>query len=253
MAGLLEGKIALITGGSTGIGRATAQIFAREGAKVAVADVNVEGAQETVQLITDAGGEAIFIKTDVSQAADTEAMVKKVVETYGRLDCAFNNAGIEGELQPTQDYAEATWDRVMGINLKGVWLSMKAEIQQMLSQGGGAIVNTASAAGLVAVPAMSAYVAAKHGVVGLTKTAALEYAKSGLRVNAVCPGGVDTPMLKRVFSNNPQFAETAAAAEPVGRLAQPAEIGEAVAWLCSEAASFVTGHPMAVDGGMVAQ
>ena len=253
MAGLLEGKVALITGGSTGIGRATAQIFAREGAKVAVADVNVEGAEETVKLIKDAGGEAIFIKTDVSQTADAEAMVKKVVETYGRLDCAFNNAGIEGELQPTQDYAEATWDRVVGINLKGVWLSMKAEIQQMLSQGGGAIVNTASAAGLVAVPAMSAYVAAKHGVVGLTKTAALEYAKSGIRVNAVCPGGVDTPMVKRVFSNNPQFAEAAASAEPVGRLAQPAEIGEAVAWLCSEAASFVTGHPMAVDGGMVAQ
>lgn len=253
MAGLLDGKVALITGGSTGIGRATAQIFAREGAKVAVADVNIEGAEETVRLIKDAGGDAIFIKTDVSQAADAEAMVKKVVETYGRLDCAFNNAGIEGDLQPTQDYAEATWDRVMGINLKGVWLSMKGEIQQMLSQGGGAIVNTASVAGLVAVPAMSAYVAAKHGVVGLTKTAALEYAKAGIRVNAVCPGGVDTPMVKRVFGNNPQFAEAAVAAEPVGRLAQPAEIGEAVVWLCSEAASFVTGHPMAVDGGVVAQ
>ncbi len=253
MAGLLDGKVALITGGSTGIGRATAQIFAREGATIAVADVNVEGAEETVRLIQDAGGEAVFIKTDVSQAADAEAMVKQVVETYGRLDCAFNNAGIEGDLQPTQDYAEATWDRVLNINLKGVWLSMKAEIQQMLSQGGGAIVNTASVAGLVAVPAMSAYVAAKHGVVGLTKTAALEYAKAGIRVNAVCPGGVDTPMLKRVFGNNPQFAEAAVAAEPVGRLAQPAEIGEAVVWLCSEAASFVTGHPMAVDGGMLAQ
>lgn len=253
MAGLLDGKVALITGGSTGIGRATAQIFAREGAQVGVADVNAEGAEETVRLIQAAGGAALFIRADVSQAADTEAMVRTVVETYGRLDCAFNNAGIEGEMQSTQDYSEAVWERVMGINLKGVWLSMKAEIQHMLGHGGGAIVNTASAAGLVAVPSLSAYVAAKHGVVGLTKTAALEYAKAGIRVNAVCPGGVDTPMVQRVFGSNQELAEAAIASEPVGRLAQPAEIGEAVAWLCSDAASFVTGHPMAVDGGMVAQ
>ena len=253
MAGLLDGKVALITGASTGIGRATAQVFAREGAKVAVADINVEGAEETLRLIKDAGGEAIFIQTDVSKAADTEAMVKQVVETYGRLDCAFNNAGIEGDFVPTPDYPEATWDRVIGINLKGVWLSMKAEIQQMLSQGGGAIVNTASVAGLQGIPAGSAYVAAKHGVVGLTKTAALEYAKAGIRVNAVCPGAVETPMLKRAFEKVPEMAEGINAAEPVGRMAQPSEIGEAVAWLCSEAASFVTGHPMAVDGGYVAQ
>ena len=253
MAGLLDGKVALITGGSTGIGRATAQIFAREGAKVGVADVNAEGAEETVRLIQAAGGAALFIRADVSRAADTEAMVRTVVETYGRLDCAFNNAGIEGEMQSTQDYSEAVWERVMGINLKGVWLSMKAEIQHMLGHGGGAIVNTASAAGLVAVPSLSAYVAAKHGVVGLTKTAALEYAKAGIRVNAVCPGGVDTPMVQRVFGSNRELAEAAIASEPVGRLAQPSEIGEAVAWLCSDAASFVTGHPMAVDGGMVAQ
>ena len=253
MAGLLDGKVALITGGSTGIGRATAQIFAREGAQVGVADVNAEGAEETVRLIQAAGGAALFIRADVSQAADTEAMVRTVVETYGRLDCAFNNAGIEGEMQSTQDYSEAAWERVMGINLKGVWLSMKAEIQHMLGHGGGAIVNTASAAGLVAVPSLSAYVAAKHGVVGLTKTAALEYAKAGIRVNAVCPGGVDTPMVQRVFGSNKELAEAAIASEPVGRLAQPSEIGEAVAWLCSDAASFVTGHPMAVDGGMVAQ
>ena len=253
MAGLLDGKVALITGGSTGIGRATAQIFAREGAQVGVADVNAEGAEETVRLIQAAGGAGLFIRADVSQAADTEAMVRTVVETYGRLDCAFNNAGIEGEMQSTQDYSEAAWERVMGINLKGVWLSMKAEIQHMLGHGGGAIVNTASAAGLVAVPSLSAYVAAKHGVVGLTKTAALEYAKAGIRVNAVCPGGVDTPMVQRVFGSSQELAEAAIASEPVGRLAQPSEIGEAVAWLCSDAASFVTGHPMAVDGGMVAQ
>ena len=253
MAGRVAGKVALVTGGSSGIGRATAQIFAREGAKVVIADVNVEGSEETVGLIRAAGGEAVFLKTDVAQATEVEAMVKKAVETYGRLDCAFNNAGIEGSLQTTSEYDVTVWDRVLSINLRGVWLCMKTEIRQMLSQGGGAIVNTASAAGLVAVPGMSAYVAAKHGVVGLTKTAALEYAKAGIRVNAVCPGGVDTPMVQRVFSSNPQFAEAAASAEPVGRLAQPAEIGEAVVWLCSDAASFVTGLPMAVDGGMVAQ
>lgn len=253
MTGRLAGKIALVTGGSSGIGRATARIFAREGATVVVADVLVDGGEETARLIKAAGGEALFVKTDVSQPVEVDALVKRAVETYGRLDCAFNNAGIEGALQPTADYDAAVWDRVMSINLRGVWLCMKSEIQQMLKQGGGAIVNTASAAGLVAVPGLSAYVAAKHGVVGLTKTAALEYAKTGIRVNAVCPGGVDTPMVQRVFGNNPQFAEAAASAEPVGRLAQPAEIGEAVVWLCSDAASFVTGHAMAVDGGMTAQ
>ncbi|MCS6925445.1 MAG: SDR family oxidoreductase [Candidatus Binatia bacterium] len=253
MAGRLDGKIALVTGGSSGIGRATAQIFAREGAKVVVADVSTAGGEETVQLIKAAGGEAIFVHTDVSSPAAVEAMVKRTVETYGRLDCAFNNAGIEGTLQQTSEYDEAMWDRVVAINLKGVWLCMKYELQQMLRQGSGAIVNTASAAGLVGIPNLSAYVAAKHGVVGLTKTAALEYAKSGIRINAVCPGGVETPMVKRIFGDNPQFAEAAMAAEPVGRFAQPAEIGEAVVWLCSDAASFVTGLAMAVDGGWVAQ
>jgi NAD(P)-dependent dehydrogenase (short-subunit alcohol dehydrogenase family) len=253
MAGRLDGKVALVTGGSSGIGQATAQIFAREGAKVVVADVLVAGGEETVRLIKAAGGDAIFVKTDVSRPAEVEAMVKRAVDIYGRLDCAFNNAGIEGALQPTSEYDEAMWDRVISINLKGVWLCMKYEIPQMLKQGSGAIVNTASAAGLVGVQGLSAYTAAKHGVNGLTKTAALEYAKSGIRINSVCPGGVDTPMVRRVFGNNPQFAEAAAAVEPVGRLAQPAEIGEAVVWLCSEAASFVTGLPMAVDGGMVAQ
>jgi NAD(P)-dependent dehydrogenase (short-subunit alcohol dehydrogenase family) len=253
MAGRVIGKVALVTGGSSGIGRATAQIFAREGAKVVVADVQVTEGEETVHLIKAASGEAIFVKTDVANPGEVEALVKKTVDTYGRLDCAFNNAGIEGALQPTTDYDEAMWDRVMSINLKGVWLCMRAELRQMLSQGGGAIVNTASAAGLIGIPGLSAYTAAKHGVNGLTKTAALEYAKQGIRVNAVCPGGVDTPMLRRTFEHNPQFAEAAAAIEPVGRLAQPAEIGEVVVWLCSDAASFVTGLPMAVDGGMVAQ
>jgi NAD(P)-dependent dehydrogenase (short-subunit alcohol dehydrogenase family) len=180
-------------------------------------------------------------------------MVQGAVAAYGRLDCAYNNAGIEGILATTADYTEETWDRVMAINLKGVWLCLKYEVPQMLKQGGGAIVNTASVAGLVGGPLLPAYVASKHGVVGLTKTAALEYAKSGIRVNAVCPGAVRTPMMERGIAMRPEFETQALAAEPVGRMAKPEEIAEAVVWLCSEAASFVTGHAMAVDGGMVAQ
>jgi NAD(P)-dependent dehydrogenase (short-subunit alcohol dehydrogenase family) len=253
MAGRLDGKIALVTGGSSGIGRATAQIFAREGAKVVVADVLVEGGEETVRLIQTAGGEALFVKTDVAQPTEVAAMVKKAVETYSRLDCAFNNAGIEGVIQPTVEYSEAHWDRVLAINLKGVWLCMKYELQQMLTQGSGAIVNTASVAGLIGLPGFSAYVAAKHGVNGLTKTAALEYAKSGIRVNAVCPGAIRTPMFERGMRDNPGIEEQIVTMEPIGRMAAPAEVGEAVVWLCSDAASFVTGLPMAVDGGWVAQ
>jgi NAD(P)-dependent dehydrogenase (short-subunit alcohol dehydrogenase family) len=253
MTGLVAGKVALITGAGSGIGRASALTFAREGAKVVVADVIVEGGEETVRLIHQAGGEAVFMRADVSQAAEVEALVKKAVATYGRLDCAHNNAGIEGPGATTVDYAEARWDRVIAVNLKGVWLCMKYEIPEMLKHGGGAIVNTASTAGLVGYPRGSAYVASKHGVVGLTKTAALEYAKSGVRVNAVCPGAIDTPMMGRITDHRPQRAARMAAAEPVGRMGQPGEIAEAVVWLCSDAASFVTGHAMAVDGAMTAQ
>lgn len=253
MAGLVQGKVAVVTGGSSGIGRATALIFAREGAKVVVADVLVDGGEETVRMIAAAGGEAVFVKTDMAKTADVEAMVQKAVSTYGRLDCAHNNAGIEGATGRTADYKEADWDRVIQINLTGVWLCMKYEIQQMLKQGGGAIVNTASDAGLLGVPQMPAYVASKHGVVGLTKTAALEYAKSGIRVNAVCPGVIKTPMVDRITGLRPGRAERMTAAEPVGRMGKPEEIGEAVVWLCSEAASFVTGLPMPVDGGVAAQ
>ncbi len=252
MAGLVAGKVALVTGGGSGIGRASALTFAREGAKVVVADVVVEGGEETVRLIQQRGGEAIFVKTDVSQATEVEALVARAVQTYGRLDCAHNNAGIEGAAATTVDYAEDAWERVIAINLKGVWLCMKYEIPQLLKQGGGAIVNTASTAGLVGYRGGSAYVASKHGVVGLTKTAALEYAKAGVRVNAVCPGAIDTPMMGRITGHRPQRAERMAAAEPVGRMGRPEEIAEAVVWLCSKAASFVTGHAMAVDGGITA-
>ena len=253
MAGLTEGKVALVTGAGSGIGRATALVFAREGAKVVVSDIVVEGGEETVQQIKAAGGEAIFVKADVSKGADVEALITQTVETYGRLDCAFNNAGIEGGVKPTIDCTEEEFGRTIAVNLTGVWLCMKHEIQQMLSQGGGTIVNTASVAGLVGFPGLPDYVASKHGVLGLTKTAALEYAKSGIRVNAVCPGVIQTPMVERGAQLSPGFDELAVSMEPVGRFGQPVEIGEAVVWLCSEAASFVTGHPMTVDGGLVAQ
>ena len=251
--GQLDGKVALITGAGSGIGRASALVFAREGAKVALADIVVEGGEETVRMVKEAGGEAFFIKADVSNAADVEAMVNTVVETYGRIDCAYNNAGIEGQLASTDEYAEDMFDKVIGINLTGVWLCMKYELPHMLKQGSGAIVNTASGAGLIGVAGMSAYVASKHGVVGLTKTAALEYAKSGIRVNAVCPGLIQTPMVERITNGHPQLGEALVAAEPIGRTGKPEEIAESVVWMCSDAASFVTGHAMSVDGGFVAQ
>ncbi len=253
MPNLAKDKVALVTGSGSGIGRASALTFAREGAQVVVSDVAVEGGEETVQLIKNAGGEAMFIKADVSQAAQVEALIAKAVEAYGRLDCAHNNAGIEGNSAKVADYDEADWNRVIAINLTGVWLCMKYEIPQMLQQGGGAIVNTSSVAGLLGFRTGSAYVASKHGVLGLTKTAALEYAKSGIRVNAVCPGAIDTPMMGRITDHRPHRAAKMAAGEPVGRMGTPQEIAEAVVWLCSDAASFVTGHPMAVDGGIVAQ
>ena len=253
MAGTLDGRVALVTGGSGGIGRATALEFARQGAKVVVSDLLVEAGQETARLIGAAGGQATFIKTDVTQAAEVQALVGQTVETYGRLDCAFNNAGIEGGMAKTGDYTEERWAQVIRINLKGVWLCMKYEIPVMLEHGGGAIVNTASVAGLVGFQGISAYAASKHGVNGLTKTAALEYAKAGIRVNSVCPGVIETPMVKRAFEKSPAMEEGVATMEPVGRLGQPEEIAQAVVWLCSDAASFVTGHPMTVDGGLVSQ
>jgi NAD(P)-dependent dehydrogenase (short-subunit alcohol dehydrogenase family) len=253
MGGTLEGKIALVTGAGSGIGRATALAFAREGAKVIVADVAADSGKETLRLIEEAGGSGFFIEGDVSITGDVHTIVQAAVEHYGRLDYAFNNAGIEGAQAPTAECTEENWDRVLTVNLKGAWLCMKHEIPIMLEQGGGAIVNTASVAGLVGFPNIPAYNASKGGVIQLTKTAALEYAKDGIRVNAVCPGVIRTPMIDRFLAGSPEAEAQFVAMEPVGRMGLPEEIAEAVVWLCSDAASFVTGHAMAVDGGLVAQ
>ncbi len=255
MAGNLDGKTALVTGGGSGIGRSASLAYAREGARVVVADVNVEGGEETVQRIKEAGGEAILVHADVSKPEDTQAMVAQAVEAFGSLDCAFNNAGISGgqDRHLTADYLEEDWDRVISINLKGVWLCMKAEIPKMVEQGGGAIVNTASIMGLIASPGSVAYMAAKHGVVGLTKAAALEYASAGVRVNAVCPGYINTPLVRPLFDTHEGFEERVVSRHPLGRLGEPSEIAEAVVWLSSDSASFVTGHSMPVDGGYTAQ
>ena len=252
MAGQLEGKVSLITGGGSGIGKASALAFAREGSKVVVADVNVDGGDETVRLIQDTGGEATFVRADVSNASDVSAMVDHAVQTYNRLDCAFNNAGVSGGPGRIHEYNEDDWSRVLDINLTGVWLCLKYEIIQMLNQGGGAIVNTASVMGLVGGSRSPAYGATKHGVVGLTKTAAVDYAQSGIRVNAVCPGYIRTPMIEQGILLDPGGEERVVSRHPMHRLGTPEEVAETVVWLCSDAASFVTGHAMAVDGGYVA-
>jgi len=253
MPGQLDGKVALVTGGASGIGRATALTFAREGAKLVIADMNEEGGQQTVHMITEQGGDAIFVTTDVSKAVEVQALISQAVATYGRLDYAHNNAGISGGLRAlTAEYPEEQWHQVLAVNLTGVWLCMKYEIPQMLQHGGGAIVNTASVAGLVGGVGLSSYVASKHGVVGLTKTAALEYAKQGIRVNCVCPGVIHTPMTERGLSD-PERKAQIIVREPIGRVGTPEEVAEAVVWLCADAASFVTGHTMTVDGGYVAQ
>jgi NAD(P)-dependent dehydrogenase (short-subunit alcohol dehydrogenase family) len=253
MAGLLQGKVVLVTGGGSGIGRATALTLAQEGAKVMIADYVQQGGERTLKMITDAGGIGSFVPADVSVAKQVEAMVAKTVETYGRIDGAYNNAGIEGRMATTTEATEENFDRVIAINLKGVWLCMQYEIPQMLKLGGGSIVNTASVAGLAAIERLSAYNASKHGVIGLTRTAALEYAAKNIRVNCVCPGAIRTPMTERVLDKEGISEQEWIAPEPIGRMGRPEEIAEAVVWLLSDAASFVTGHPMAIDGGWVAR
>jgi NAD(P)-dependent dehydrogenase (short-subunit alcohol dehydrogenase family) len=246
-----KNKVAIITGGSSGIGRATALAFAKKGAKVVVVDWHES--LETMKTLKDLGAEAIFIKCDVSKSVDVKNMVEKTIAAFGRLDYAFNNAGIEGASAPTADCTEDNWDKTIAVNLKGLWLCMKHEIPEILKQGKGTIVNCSSVAGLVGFSGLPAYVASKHGVIGLTKTAALEYAKQGIRVNAVCPGVIQTPMMDRLTGKKKEAREQFTALEPVGRMGQPEEIANAVVWMCSDEASFVTGHAMAVDGGFVAR
>jgi NAD(P)-dependent dehydrogenase (short-subunit alcohol dehydrogenase family) len=248
----LEGKVALVTGGTSGIGCETAVFFAKAGAKVVVAGRrDVEG-QETIDLVRAAGGDGLFVKTDVSKAVEVEALVQKIVEKFGRLDVAFNNAGVEGVWAPIVRQSEEDWDRIIAINLKGVWLCLKYEIRQILKQGGGgAIVNMSSITGLVGAVGAAAYSASKHGVIGLTQTAALENAKSGIRINAVCPGFTETPMADRIF-RVPGVQKYVVSCHPIGRLGRPTEIAEAVVWMCSERASFMTGQSLVLDGGFLA-
>lgn len=248
----LEGKVALVTGGTSGIGRETALLFTKAGAKVVVAGRRELEGNETVDLIRAAGGDGLFVKTDVSKGPEVAALVQKAVEKFGCLDIAFNNAGIEGAWVPIIRQSEEDWDRTINVNLKGVWFCLKYEIRQMLKQGGGgAIVNMASVTGLIGSVGAGAYSASKHGVIGLTKTAALENAKSGIRINAVCPGVIETPMSERLFGA-PAIHKSVVGLHPVGRLGRPVEIAEAVVWMCSDRASFMTGQSLVLDGGFLA-
>jgi NAD(P)-dependent dehydrogenase (short-subunit alcohol dehydrogenase family) len=250
--GSFAGKVAFVTGAANGIGRAAALAFAREGAGVVVADVSEQGNRETARMVEEAGGRALAVRCDVSRAEDVKAALDKAVEAFGRLDCAFNNAGVEQPLTATVDLTEEEWDRIVGINLRGVFLCMRHEIPLMLRQGGGAIVNTSSGAGVKGFAGQAAYCAAKHGIVGLSKAAALDYAKSNIRINAVCPGIIETPMMDRFSGGTPEGRARVIAQEPVGRMGRPEEIAAAVVWLCSDAAAFVVGHAMVVDGGQTA-
>ncbi|TYO83304.1 SDR family oxidoreductase [Pseudomonas sp. CK-NBRI-02] len=252
MSMTFSGQVALVTGGGAGIGRSTAQAFAVEGLKVVVADRDVEGGEATVALIRQAGGEGLFVACDVTKDAEVRHLHECIIEAYGRLDYAFNNAGIEIEQGRLAEGSEAQFDAIMGVNVKGVWLCMKYQLPLMLAAGGGAIVNTASVAGLGAAPKMSIYSASKHAVIGLTKSAAIEYAKKGIRVNAVCPAVIDTDMFRRAYESDPRKAEFAAAMHPVGRIGKVEEIASAVLYLCSDGAAFTTGHSLAVDGGATA-
>jgi len=248
---LLQDKVALITGSGSGIGRATALVFAEEGATLVLADVDARGGEETAELV----GDAVTVRCDVSDPAQVEALVTTCVERQGRLDCAFNNAGIAGDSARLADYGDEAWHRVIAVNLTGVFLCMRRELRQMLAQGGGAIVNTASLVGVIGYPNLAAYNAAKHGVVGLTRTAAIEYAAHGIRVNAVCPAWIETPMVMDrgpAPASQPEVYEALASVMPMKRLGKPEEVARAVAWLCSDASSFVTGHPLLIDGGVTA-
>jgi NAD(P)-dependent dehydrogenase (short-subunit alcohol dehydrogenase family) len=250
---MTDQKVAIITGGSSGIGRATAIALAKERVKITVAARRAKEGEETVRLVKEAGSEGIFVKTDVAKEDDVRSLVEKSVKTYGRLDYAFNNAGIEEMMTPLIDQTSDIFDQIMNVNVKGVWLCMKYEIPEMIRNGGGAIVNTSSGAGVIGFPQMPIYIASKHAVLGLTKSAALEYAKSGIRINAVAPGGVETDMVERLTEHNKQWRETLRSMHPIGRNADPKEIANAVVWLLSDKASFVLGHTLLVDGGLVSR
>ena len=251
MSNDLKNKVALITGGTTGIGRDTAVLFAKEGAKVVFTGRREVEGNETLALVRSAGGNGFFVKSDVSKASDVQSVVQKTVEKYGRLDIAFNNAGVEGQWMPLVDQTEENWDYVHNINLKGLWLCLKYEIQQMLKQGnGGAIVNMSSVAGLMGYAGSGIYVASKHGVIGLTKVAAIECAKAQIRVNAVCPAVIETPMADRAFAD-PEAQKAVLGMHPLGRFGKPTEVAEAVLWLCSDKSSFTTGQYIAIDGGLL--
>jgi len=248
----LAGKVGLVTGGTSGIGREAAVLFAKAGAKVVVSGRREKEGKETIELIRAAGGDGLFVTSDVSRAAEVAALVQKAVENFGRLDVAFNNAGVEGAWIPIAEQSEEDWDYTIDINLKGVWLCLKYEIQQMLKQGGGgAIVNMASVAGWIGSAGAATYCASKHGVMGLTKAAALETARSGIRVNAVCPAVIETPMGERIFGA-PEMKKYALGFHPIGRFGKPMEVAEAVVWMCSDRASFMTGQSLVLDGGFLA-
>ena len=249
----LTGKVAIVTGASAGIGRAAAVALAAEGAAVVVADVDVARGEEVVREIEAKGGDALFVRTDVTDDAEVEATLERTVEHFGGLDIAVNNAGIEGTPATTEACTPENWNRTLAVNLTGVWSCMRHELPRMLERGAGVIVNMSSIAGLVGFSTIPAYVASKHGVIGLTKTAALEFATQGIRVNAVCPGVIDTEMVERFTGGQPEAQAAMVDMEPVGRLGRPEEVAEAIVWLCSERSSFVTGQAIAVDGGFVAR